>query len=154
MKVSDAVLAPVNGRHAQRVTAAPSISVVICAYSRRRWASLLACVASVARQTYPALETIVVIDHNPDLLQRAKALLTEARVVEGAGPRGLSAARNTGLRLAHGEVIAFLDDDAVADATWLEAFACVYADPKVIGAGGVARPRWAGEAPRWLPREF
>jgi O-antigen biosynthesis protein len=140
---------------AERVATAPAVSVVICAYTGRRWEALLAAVASVGSQTQPALETIVVIDHNCELLERAKATLRDARVIESAGEHGLSAARNTGLKAAHGEIVAFLDDDAVADSTWLEELVCAYEDPSVIGAGGVARPRWVeGRAPRWLPREF
>jgi GT2 family glycosyltransferase len=135
--------------------AAPAISVVICAYTSKRWDALLAAVASVARQTLPALETILVIDHDPGLLERAQATFGDARVTENTGERGLSAARNTGLAVARGEVVAFLDDDAMADDTWLAELARVYDDPNVIGAGGVARPRWVGgRAPRWLPPEF
>jgi GT2 family glycosyltransferase len=137
------------------VARATTVSVIVCTYSQRRWEALLMAAASVARQTHPALETIVVIDHNAKLFERARATFQGARVVENDGERGLSAARNTGLKAAHGEIVAFLDDDAVADNTWLEELVCAYEDPKVIGAGGVARPRWVeGRAPRWLPREF
>ncbi len=56
---------------------------------------------------------------------------------------------------ARGEVVAFLDDDAVADDTWIHELARVFERLNVIGAGGVARPRWvSGAAPRWLPDEF
>jgi len=63
--------------------------------------------------------------------------------------------RNTGVTAAQGEIVTCLDDDAIADETWLGALTRVYDDPDVIGAGGVPRPRWeGGTAPRWLPREF
>ncbi len=139
----------------KRVKPIPTVSVVICAYDRQRWDGLRAATESVSRQTQSAVETIVVIDHNPELLGLAKAGLNGARVLESEGNPGISAARNTGLKQVHGEVVAFLDDDAVADETWLEKLASPYTDPDVIGVGGVARPRWAdGKAPRWLPREF
>jgi glycosyltransferase involved in cell wall biosynthesis len=139
----------------ERVTSTPTVSVIVCTYTRQRWGILLDAVASVARQTLPALETIVVVDHNSELLEHAYATLQSIRVMESVGANGLSAARNTGLQAAHGEIVAFLDDDAVADSTWLEELMCAYEDPNVIGAGGVARPRWVGgKAPRWLPREF
>ena len=134
---------------------ARAVSVVVCAYTQRRWNTLLDAVASVGRQTQPALETIVVIDHDSDLLERAASTLRDARVIESAGKRGLSGARNTGVTVARGEIVAFLDDDAIADDTWLEELVCGYDDPHVIGTGGVARPRWeGGGAPRWLPQEF
>jgi glycosyltransferase involved in cell wall biosynthesis len=131
------------------------VSVVICAYSQRRWRALLAAVASVVAQTLPPLETIVVIDHNPDLLERAKAALADARVLDSEGPRGLSAARNTGVNRARGEVVAFLDDDAAGEPTWLENLIAAYEDPHVLGTGGAVRPKWTGaESSRWLPPEF
>ena len=132
-----------------------TVSVIVCTYSQRRWEALLAAVTSVASQTHPPLETIVVIDHNSELFDRAQAALQGACVVENDGENGLSAARNTGLKAARGEIVAFLDDDAVADSTWLEELVSAYEDPNVIGAGGIARPRWIdGGPPRWLPCEF
>ena len=144
-----------HGPPAPRSASVPTVSVVICAYTVRRWQALLEAAESVARQTHRALETIVVIDHEQELLGRARATLAEARVIENTGPQGLSGARNSGVDAASGEIVAFLDDDAVADDRWLEELAGVFTDPAVVGAGGVAEPRWEqGEAPAWLPEEF
>ncbi|HSS04770.1 MAG TPA: glycosyltransferase family 2 protein [Solirubrobacterales bacterium] len=154
--LSAPVLTPTSARSAaQSIAAAPTASVIICAYTPRRWVALLAAVASVERQTQLALETIVVIDHSPELLERARATLTGARVIENEGEHGLSAARNTGLKISRAEIVAFLDDDAIAEEKWLEELCRAYKDPRVIGVGGVARPRWeADKAPPWLPQEF
>jgi glycosyltransferase involved in cell wall biosynthesis len=131
------------------------MTVIICTYSPRRWEVLSAAVASVSSQAYPALETIIVIDHNAELLQRAEAAFRDALVIESTGARGLSDARNAGVKVARGDVVAFLDDDAVADDTWLQELARAYDDPNVVGAGGVASPQWVGgQASRWLPCEF
>ncbi len=132
-----------------------AVSVVICTYTEARWKGLLEAVASVDRQTQAPLETIVVIDHDSELLARATAALPDVIVIGSTAERGLSGARNSGVAAASGEIVAFLDDDAVADDAWLEELSRVYDDPDVVGAGGVARPRWeGGTAPRWLPEEF
>ncbi|WP_138899257.1 glycosyltransferase family 2 protein [Streptomyces chryseus] len=138
------------------------ISVVICVYTEDRWEDILAAVDSVRRQSRPAAETLLVVDHNPALLERlseeVRANTTpdeEVRVLANAGPRGLSAGRNTGIAAARGEIVAFLDDDAVAERDWLRHFAEGYEDPRVMAVGGRTEPAWAsGRRPHWFPEEF
>lgn len=137
------------------MTAAPAVSVIVCAYTLRRWEALKEGIASIASQTQPPLETILVIDHNPELLEQARAAFPDVRVVSSDVKRGVSSSRNTGVELANGEIFAFLDDDAIADETWLEELTRSYGDPGVIGTGGMPKPRWeSGQVPRWLPLEF
>ena len=132
----------------------PSVSVVIAAFSSDRWTRLRDAVASVGAQHRPALETIVVVDHNPELLDRAKRELTDAVVVPNAGQRGASGARNTGVARSRGEVVAFLDDDACATPEWLATMIMHFADPAVAGVGGRVDPLWAIARPNWFPGEF
>ena len=56
--------------------------------------------------------------------------------------------------MAKGDVVAFLDDDAVADPDWLKFFADSYADPAVVGVGGLTLPNWKAPRPSWFPTEF
>jgi GT2 family glycosyltransferase len=132
----------------------PRISVVTCAYSDQRWDALVDAVASAQEQDPPPDEVVVVIDHNEELLDRARRDLSRARVVANEESSGLSGARNTGVRHATGEIVAFLDDDARARPGWLRALASAFEDPAVIGAGGVAVPAWESRAPSWIPSEF
>ena len=130
-----------------------SVSVVVCAYTERRWDDVVRAVASVAAQTRPADELLLVIDHNEALAKRAAVELAGVTVVPNAHARGLSGARNTGIELAHGDVIAFLDDDAAARPDWLERLLAPYRDPSVAAVGGSASPRWpaATSRPATLP---
>lgn len=132
------------------------ISVLICAHTLDRWAELEAGVASVLDQTHPAHEVMVAIDHHDELLERARARFEPfgVSVLDSEGAPGSSGARNTGVRRATGDVIAFLDDDARADRDWLEAIAAAHADPSVLGTGGLIEPRWPGAAPAWMPPEL
>jgi glycosyltransferase involved in cell wall biosynthesis len=130
------------------------ISVVICAYTEERWDDVLAAVASVRAQSLAAHEVILVVDHNPALLGRLRPALPDVKVIPNAGPQGLSGGKNTGVAASAGDVVAFLDDDAVAEAGWLSAMASGYDGANVAGVGGLTLPRWDGAVPRWFPEEF
>ena len=130
------------------------VSVIICAYADARWDALRAAIQSLRDQTVRPSELIVVIDHNPPLFERARRAFEGARVAENQQARGLSGARNTGVALARGEVLAFLDDDACAAADWLERLLSGYSDASVIGVGGAIQPQWAAARPAWFPAEF
>lgn len=129
-------------------------SVVVSTYDGRRWQDLVACLGSLGRQSRPPLETIVVVDHNRDLLEKARRELPDAKVIANHRPRGLTGARNSGVAAAHGQVVAFIDDDAQAEPAWLGRLEECFGDPTVVGAGGALLPRWEGSEARWIPREF
>jgi hypothetical protein len=131
-----------------------SVSVVICAYTERRWDHLVAAVASLREQTVSPLEVIVVIDHNEQLLARAGEGLAHVTVIPNAWEKGLSGARNSGAADAHGDVVAFLDDDAIAEPGWIAHLRAGYADPRVVGVGGAIEPQWLHGRPAWFPEEF
>lgn len=131
-----------------------TISVVICAYTEDRWEQICTAVDSVRKQSLPCSEIILVIDHNLALFQRAQTTFADVTVLRNQQAQGLSGARNTGAAHAHGDIIAFLDDDAAAHEDWLKFLADSYQDPKVIGVGGLTLPRWQSARPAWLPEEF
>ena len=130
------------------------VSVVICAYTMDRWDSLVASVNSSFDQTLQPIEVIVVIDHNGELYQRATGEFPDALVVANKSTKGLSGARNTGVALSLGEVVAFLDDDAYAETTWLERLVAPFEDEKVAGVGGWILPHWEGASAPWFPKTF
>jgi GT2 family glycosyltransferase len=130
-------------------------SVVVCAYSDARWGRLTRALGSLERQTESPLEVLLVIDHNPALLARAAAAFDGVTVLASGGRPGLSGARNTGLRAARSDVVAFLDDDAVADPDWLAQLLTAFEGTDVLGVGGLVSPAWPeGDAVGWLPEEF
>jgi GT2 family glycosyltransferase len=137
-----------------RSTTDLSLGVVICAFSDARWDCLAEAVGSVVGQSLPADELVVVIDHNAQLLARARAAFRRAHVIPSQGRRGLSGARNTGFYALQTDIAAFLDDDAAADKHWLESLVGEFADPAVIAAGGWVAPRWESGECRWLAPEL
>jgi GT2 family glycosyltransferase len=137
---------------------AESLSVVICAYTTARWVDLCRAAESVLSQDGPTTEVILVIDHCDALYVRAcDRFGTDERVTvhRSVETPGLSGARNTGLSVAHGDVIAFIDDDAEAEPGWTRTLMRHYQDRRVVVVGGYAVPMWPdGHRPPWMPEEF
>ena len=127
----------------------PTVSVIIPTYTQARWDWLRACVASAKAQTVPALEIIVVVDHNPELLEEITRELPDV-----IGGRGVSGARNSGVKASRGEVAAFLDDDAIASEDWLETLLRHIVKPGVVGVGCYSDGLWEDPCPSWFPGEF
>jgi GT2 family glycosyltransferase len=87
----------------------PAVSVIVPTYQRR--AMVTRAIASVLAQTYDDLEVIVVDDGSTDGTREAVLRLGERVRYEWQPNRGVSAARNRGLRIARGSIVAFLDSD-------------------------------------------
>ncbi len=135
-------------------------SVVISSYSIERASDILDATDSVLRQTYPEKEIVLVVDRGkPELyhfLQESfpGTVSGIVSVIESKQPQGLSAARNAGIEASTGEIVVFLDDDAIAEEGWLENLMDNYRDSQVMAAGGKAIPLWKGRQPAWLPEEL
>jgi glycosyltransferase involved in cell wall biosynthesis len=141
----------------QAISERPLVSIVVCAYTSERLAQLRRTITSLLNQTYQHKEIVLIVDHNPDLHFRLADLASEGiRIASNRGKPGLADARNSGIALANGEIVAFIDDDADADSHWLERLVECYRDPAVIGSGGRILPAWDEDvrAPSWLPEEF
>jgi glycosyltransferase involved in cell wall biosynthesis len=131
------------------------VSVVVCVYTEERLSRIRAALDSIARQTMPPSQVIVVADHNQALCDRLAAEYPDLEVIPSKFEKGLSGARNTGIEHAAGDVVVFLDDDARAQAQWLETLLASYDDESVLGVGGVVLADWSPPGrPAWLPEEF
>jgi len=89
----------------------PKVSVIIPTYNRAHLVGR--AIRSVLNQTYQDFEIIVVDDHSTDNTEEVVKSFNDPRIryIRHEKNRGGSAARNTGIRAARGEYIAFLDDD-------------------------------------------
>lgn len=117
----------------------PDLSLVVCTY--RRAAAVAELLAALRGQTRRPDE-ILVVDSSPDTeteeVVRSSASMPELRY-EKAPPehRGLTRQRNYGVERVSGEVIAFLDDDAVPASDYCEQLlACFTRHPDAAGVGG------------------
>jgi GT2 family glycosyltransferase len=116
---------------------------------------LISTLESVDQQSLRPDSVVVAVDHSPELASSIRAARPDVQVVLNDGPhRGASATRNAGVSATDTEVVAFLDDDEVADPDWLRLLIEPFEDPGVIGTGGAYIPRWEGARPAWFPDEF
>lgn len=130
------------------------VSVVVSVYSKDRLSYLLDCLNSLRLQSFKPLEVIIVLDPVQDLLEFFRARLDgDVRIVVSDG-FGLSNARNAGVKNAKGDVIVFIDDDAVAEKDWLCNLLKNYDDSSVVGVGGLIKPLWEEGRPQWFPEEL
>ena len=114
----------------------PRITVVVCTYNG--CATIRECLEGLSRLEYPNTETIVIDDGSTDgTAQIAREF--DVRLVSTEN-RGLSAARNLGLELASGEIIAYLDDDAYPDPHWLDYLAEAFRTTEFTAVGGPNLP--------------
>ena len=133
-----------------------TVSVFICAYTVDRLGDIHEAVDSVLIQTLKPHEVILAIDHNEELFDRlVTELPLEGKVVLNTSIPGLSETRNAGILSSTGEIVAFIDDDAIAEATWLENLIPPFEVPRVMAVGGQAIPLWPKDKPpSWFPEEF
>jgi GT2 family glycosyltransferase len=116
----------------------PLVSVIIPNYNHARTLGL--CLEAVTRQTYPAIETIVVDDGSTDDSVAVASRHARVRVLTSSVNGGAAAARNLGAEGARGEILFFLDADVVLDADAVaNAVSVLVARPEVGAICGVYR---------------
>jgi len=111
----------------------PQISVIVCTYNGA--ALLPACLASLSRLRHPSYEVIVIDDGST---QDIAAIVRDFPGVRYHRQEhaGLSAARNLGMKKARGSILAYTDDDCIADEDWLGHIATGFDDPRWVACGG------------------
>ena len=132
----------------------PSSTVIVCAYTLDRLELTERCLTSVLAQDPRPDQVVAVIDHNDELQAVISGRFPTVEVIANRGPQGLSEARNSGVDVARGDVIAFVDDDAEPRPGWLGALLDAFRDPKTMVVGGLAIAAWETGQPSWFPDEY
>ena len=132
------------------------LSVIICTYNRAKYIGNL--LESIAKNDIDKSEyEIILVDNNCtddthaicDAFSQAHPDITFRYVLEPE--QGLSAARNKGIREAKGDILVYIDDDALVDGDYLRIYAEHFANnPKTMAAGGPIEPLYETSAPAWM----
>ncbi len=133
------------------------VSVVICTYADNRYDDFVEAAESVLAQSHDPVELVAVVDGNEELSERARERFGDRENVLvhcNDENRGLSYSRTRGVERASGDIIAFLDDDAVAAADWVEQLLVGYEETDALAVGGRMVPDWVAGRPTHLPEEF
>lgn len=131
------------------------LSVILCTYNRERY--IYPVLESIARGEYEDYE-IVLVDNNSQDNTRFECErfckdhpdIATHYIFEPQ--QGLSHARNTGIRHAKGNILVYVDDDALVNTAYLKTYADFFAKhPEAMAAGGPILPQYDGcEEPKWM----
>lgn len=134
----------------------PDISVIICSYNRRDY--IIQAIDSLYHQTLPRSRyEVIVVDNNStddteSLCRTYIAAHADYNIRYMNEPRqGASFARNTGAAVARSPLLAFMDDDAVAEKDFLERIVLFFdTHPDATGMGGRIIPAYEPAEPKWM----
>lgn len=140
---------------------APLLSIVVAVYTKERINDICNLIKSIKSQTYNNIEIVFIVGNDQQLVAIINDYLlldsnikTKYKLIFNDGDYKLNIQRNMGIDNANGDIIAFVDDDAVLTDKWAEAVVDSFNDSNVIGATGPAIPLWEDKNMEWLPREF
>ena len=132
------------------------ITLIICTYNREKYIGPL--LDSIAKNDYPTTDYEIVLgdnnctDNTLGVCEQFAAThpdITLRYVVETE--QGLSVARNKGIEETKGEIIIYVDDDALVDEDYIRIYAEHFAThPETMAAGGPIEPLYETEEPEWM----
>jgi len=133
------------------------LSVVLCTHRLDSYQNVIDAVESLLRQTYDDMEIIVVVDGNQRLSEGIAQVYggrEKVKILATGDKMGVCGARNAGIGVAQGEIVAFTDDDVVADSRWIESLVDTYETYGAVAVGGKILPMWIATEPNHFPAEL
>jgi glucosyl-dolichyl phosphate glucuronosyltransferase len=132
----------------------PDASIVVCTYNRAD--SLRATLGSLDGLDLAGLDVeAVIVDNNSS--DATRAIFDRWRTNTALNARyhfepcqGLSHARNAGVAIAHGGIVAFTDDDVTVDRSWIRELVEAFKATGAAAIGGKILPEWSGPVAHWL----
>lgn len=111
------------------------VSVIVPAYNSEK--TIGKCIDSLLAQNYPKNKyEIIIVDNNSSDLTVDIIKKYPVKIIYEKKYQSAYAARNAGIKVAQGSIIAFTDSDCAADKNWIRQGITAFSDKNVIGAGG------------------
>ena len=133
------------------------VSIIVCTYNLNNFHHFVEAIDSLLNQTYENIEVVIVVDGNEELFSKIVEYYGSRDSVKAVPLKenmGVSIARNTGTKAARGDVIAFFDDDAIAEKSWIQNLVDIYQNLDAIAVGGKILPLWLPRKPDFFPEEL
>ena len=133
------------------------VSIIVCTHSLDNFQNLIDAIESVLNQTHKELEIVIVVDGKQELYDKIIEVYNahgNIKIMVNKESLGAFGAGNIGVKAAKGDIIAFLDDDAVADREWIKNLVDIYTKSDAISVGGKILPIWVTKKPDYFPDEL
>jgi glycosyltransferase involved in cell wall biosynthesis len=136
------------------------ISIITPCYTTKRLRDIAELLDSIQAQTYKNIEVLVVTERSLELADIIRGYVEEkgypnVQVLYNEEEWGSYSSRNLDIRQARGDILAFIDDDALLLPDWAEETANAYAeDDSIIGLTGPILPLWEQDSMSWFPKEL
>ena len=136
------------------------ISIITPCYTTERLKDVTELLDSIQAQSYKNIEVLIIAERSPELANSIRNYVEEkgylnVQVLYNQGEWGSYSSRNLGIKHAQGDILAFIDDDALLVPDWAEETAKTYAvDSSIIGLTGPILPLWERESMAWFPKEL
>ena len=139
---------------------ANKVSIITTTYTPDRLNDLKALLDSILNQNNKNFDVFVVIEGPNELSESVQQFVREkncpnVNITNNHESKGASASRNMALLQAQGDIVAFVDDDAVLNYDWVDEIIETFnKDNSVIGVTGPIIPIWEESSMTWVPPEF
>ena len=136
------------------------LSTIISTYSSNRYFDLIELIDALKKQIDGYDEIIIVVDTNQRLYTNIKDHIlkysnSNIKVIFNPENKGLSHSRNIGIHNSNGDILAFIDDDAIPYPNWTNEITKTFCKDDKIGAvTGDIIPIWEDNNMFWFPKEL
>ena len=134
------------------------ISIIVSTYSTKRINDFQNLLKSIRNQSYQNIEIVISVDENKELYHKIEKLIPEIekniKIIFNPRNEGLAHSRNIGVKNADGDIIAFVDDDAILFPDWAESIVKTFDGNNIGAVAGDIIPLWENNNMSWFPREL